>query len=178
MADNASRRGATDLGMPLMLFAALVIGGFFYWLSAQVRAERALEIVEDARETEDDPTATRVNGLELQDSASVFEGQRIIVTGLPVASLLGTQGFWMELPNRNPFLVSFSQALRADSVSVSMGERATVTGTVQTVNDSILNAWTESGSITENDRIVAEFATHFLEAERIRTTPGPGGGSP
>jgi hypothetical protein len=176
MADNASRRGATDLGMPLMLFAALVIGGFFYWLSAQVRAERALEIVEDAVPT--GPSATPVSGLELEADASVFEGQHIIVSGLPVASLLGTQGFWMELPNRNPFLVSFSQDLRADSVSVSMGERATVTGTVQTVNDSILNAWTESGSITENDRIVAEFATHFLEAERIRTTRGPGGGSP
>ena len=47
MPDNASRRGAADLGMPLMIVAFLVIGGFMWWLSGQAEAERAaLEVVE------------------------------------------------------------------------------------------------------------------------------------
>ena len=174
MADNASRRGATDLSLPLMIFAGLVIGGFFYWLNAQVQAERALEIVEDTAEVEED-TGSRVTGAEIQDDATAFEGQEIAVESLPVADMLGTQGFWLELPNGNPFLVSMSDALRAGSVNVEEGGRATVTGTLHAINDSVLNVWTESGNITENDRIVAEFATHFIEAEEVRATPGPGG---
>ena len=47
MADNASRRGAVDMGTPLMILAFAVIGGFLYWLNGQAAAERALDIVED-----------------------------------------------------------------------------------------------------------------------------------
>lgn len=45
MADN-SRRGAADLGLPLMVVAFLVIGGFMYWLQAEAATQKALQLVE------------------------------------------------------------------------------------------------------------------------------------
>lgn len=178
MAENASRRGATDLGMPLMILAAVVLGGFFLWLYAQVQTERELAIVEDTigMGAEREAREPAMAGAELQGDITALVGQEVTVEPLPVASLLGTQGFWVELPNRNPFLVSLSAQLRADSVTVAMGDRVGVTGTVQAVNDSVLTAWTEAGTITENDRIVAEFATHFIEATRLRRSTA--GGTP
>lgn len=174
MADNASRRGATDLSMPLAIAAAVVIGGFFYWLNVQVRAERALDIVEDTMEADDMNAAPTITAAELRGDLTALVGQEVTVEPLPVASLLGTQGFWLELPQQ-PFLVSLSDSLRMEGVTVQMGQQVSVTGTVHAVNDSVLTAWTESGTINENDRIVAEFATHFIEASGVRTAPGPGG---
>ena len=39
---NASRRGAVDMGMPLMILAFIVIGGFMYWLSGQAANQVAV----------------------------------------------------------------------------------------------------------------------------------------
>ena len=44
MSDNASRRGAVDMGMLLMIMAFLVIGGFMFWLNSQAAAERQAQI--------------------------------------------------------------------------------------------------------------------------------------
>ena len=53
MPDNASRRGAVDMGMPLMILAFIVMGGFIYWLSGQADAERASRVVEEEAPAED-----------------------------------------------------------------------------------------------------------------------------
>jgi hypothetical protein len=108
---------------------------------------------------------------------SPFEGQEIRLAGLEVQSLLGTQGFWLGLPNGNPFLVSMSPEVMAEGVAVAQGNRATVTGTVYAMNDSTLNAWTEATTIQDNDRIVAEFATHYLEAVQVEVSGDSQGGS-
>jgi hypothetical protein len=42
----------------------------------------------------------------------------------------------------------------------------------------IAAGWQEAGRLTENERLVAEFAVHFLEAEEIEvSTPAPTGGA-
>ena len=48
MGDNANRRGAVDLAMPLMVLAFMVIGGFLYWLNGEAAEQNALSIVEEA----------------------------------------------------------------------------------------------------------------------------------
>ena len=40
MADISSRRGASNMGVPLMILTFILIGGFMYWLSGQAAAER------------------------------------------------------------------------------------------------------------------------------------------
>jgi hypothetical protein len=67
-----------------------------------------------------------------------------------------------------------SAEVMAEGVAVAPGGMATVTGIVHAMNDSTLTAWTEAGTIVENDRIVAEFATHYLEASDVRARGGSG----
>ena len=66
MVDNASRRGAANLGMPLMIVAFIVIGGFLYWLNLQAVEEQAVEITDTpVEETEDLTGATVVAAADL-----------------------------------------------------------------------------------------------------------------
>ena len=57
----------------------------------------------------------------------------------------------------------------------------TVVGTVFMMSDSILSSWDEQGVFGgEGDRIVAEFATSFLEARVVEAegpTPDSGAGN-
>ncbi len=178
MADHASRRGAANLGMPLMFASFIVIAGFLYWLNLQAKAENAADAAAETARTETDSyvgAATTISGQDIQLDPSPYEGQEVRLTGLAVASPLGTQGFWLELPNKNPFLVSMSEAVKAEGLMVTPGENAEVVGTIHSMSDSVLTAWTSSGAMAEGDRLAAEFATHFLEATRVRFTAGQGG---
>jgi hypothetical protein len=178
MVDNASRRGAANLGMPLMIVAFIVIGGFLYWLNMQAADERAAEISEaSVEEPQGAMGGTLVAAADLQMDPTPFEGQEVRLEGLAVASGLGTQGFWLELPNRNPFLVSMSEAVKAEGLTVIPGQVTQVVGTIHAMSDSVLNAWSTAGSIGEGDRLAAEFATHYLEATTVRVSEGDGGES-
>jgi hypothetical protein len=174
MADNASRRGAVNLGLLLMLAAFGVIGGFLFWLNAQAADYEATQLIEDEVPEEQVlmEGAIMVSADDVQLDASPFEGQLVTLAGLSVAGGLGTQGFWLEMPNRNPFLVAYNADLMAQGTMAAMGETITVTGTVLPVSDSVLNVWSNSGTITEGDRLAAEFATHFMEAAQILVTEG------
>jgi len=177
MGDKASRRGAANLGMPLMIVAFLAIAGFLYWLNLQAQADAAARAVEEdvPEDTSSAMAGALVPGEDLQGDPSPYEGMTIKVEGLSVASRLGTQGFWLELPNKNPFLVSMSEAVKAEGTSVTTGQTVTVTGTIYAMGDSVLDAWSRAGTIGEGDRLAAEFATHFLEAQQVRVRGGTGG---
>ena len=180
MADNASRRGAANLGMPLMIVAFIVIGGFLYWLNLQAEAERASDLAEEAAAeevTEGLAGGTLVDAQDIQMDPSPYEGQEIRLEGLPVASGLGTQGFWIEMPNRNPFLVSMSEGVKAEGLAIVPGQSASVVGTIYAMSDSALSAWTTAGAVGEGDRLAAEFATHYLEATGVVFSEGTDGGS-
>ena len=173
MADNASRRGAVDTGVILMIVALATFGGFLYWLDGQVRAERAAAaVVEDTTPEEDVSTARTITADDVRMDATPLVGQEVRMASFNVASLLGTQGLWLEIPNGNPFLVSFSPAVMAEAPSVAPGAVATVRGVIHPMSDSTLTAWTTAGTIQEDDRVVAEFAAHYLEASAVRIRPG------
>ncbi len=177
MVDNASRRGAADLALPLMVMAVLVIGGFMYWLMGQASEQRELRLVEETAEAaaDDFGTASTVSVLDLQADATQFEGQNIRVTGLLVKSLLGSQGFWLGLPNQNPFLVSMSEQVIAEGITLTLEQPASVIGVLHAMSDSARAAWTAAGTISEGDALVAEFALHYLEADQIVVASGAGG---
>ncbi|MCG6956318.1 MAG: hypothetical protein LJF04_10055 [Gemmatimonadetes bacterium] len=189
MAHKASRRGAVNLGMPLMIVAFLIMLGFLYWLFLQSQAQKAEEAVQmqeaAAEKASTYPDAASVTGGELQQDASPLVGKLVKVEPLSVASKLGTQGFWLNLPNNNPFLVSLDDSLRADSISVQAGEKVMVVGTIRAMSDSAVNSWVSSGTIGEGDKLAAEFATHYLQAVHVQVMdegvpagagPGDGGG--
>lgn len=174
MPNNGSRRGATNLGTPLMIVAFVVIGGFMWWLGRQAAAERAIQQAQEEAAAAED-TVTTVQTVPVGDievDASPYVGQEIRIAGTDVASLLGEQGFWLETPGGNPFLVSKGPEVQAAGVDVTPGSAVTAVGTIREMNDSVLTAWVESGGIAEGDRIVAEFATHYLEADDVLVSGG------
>lgn len=180
MRDNSSRRGAVDLGTPLMIVAFLVIGGFLVWLYQQSQAEEALQLQEAQEAAAAQAEAERradmlIQPEAIQMDASPYAGDTVLIEGQAVASRLGTQGFWLEMPNGNPFLVSFSDSMRTAGVEVTTGQEANVMGIITEMNDSVLTAWTETGAIGEGDRLAAEFATHFLDARQLQIVQGGGG---
>ena len=125
MADNASRRGATNLGTPLMILAFATIAGFMYWLNGQASYEMA------AREA-------------YADSVAAAE----------------------------EFLISVPADAEIEGGEVATGSDVWLTGRVMAINDSVLNAWTEAGTIGDGDRLAAEFATYFIEVLQLRVAPG------
>ena len=176
MADNASRRGATNLGMPLMILAFATIGGFLYWLNSQAEqdlAERqAYAYSVAAAEEAERNRPPLIDPERIQMDASGYEGRDIRLEAMPVASTLGTQGFWLEMPNGNPFLMSMGADATVDGGEIQPGSvELDITGRVMAMNDSVLTAWTEAGAIGEGDRLAAEFATHFIEAQELVVAP-------
>jgi hypothetical protein len=176
MADNASRRGATNLGVPLMILAFATIAGFLYWLNGQASNELDMrQAYADSVAAAEEEEANRppvISAARIQMDASPFEGDDIRLEQVPVASTLGTQGYWLQMPNGNPFLISVSPDVQVEGGEIETGNDVWLTGRVTAVNDSVLNAWTEAGTIGDGDRLAAEFATHFIEVLQLRVAPG------
>lgn len=175
MATLGSRRGFADkLSLPLMLLAFVLLGGFLYWLG--ITAEpTSIEIVET---TTDEGGLSASAILDVEDFLANPEGQIdavVEVTGARVASRLGSQAFWIG-PDDAPYLVKMGPELVADSTQVSVESTVNIVGSVFMMSDSVLTAWDSLGVFAnEGDRIVAEFATSFLEAYEISGAAGSGG---
>jgi hypothetical protein len=175
MPDNASRRGAADMGMILMVAAFAVMGGFMYWISGEAAEERANRVVIEEPVDEPDPGIpdVRLGDIEAGVDPADYVGQVIRGVGYEVASMLGTQGFWVATPSGNPFLVTWNEGLMAEGRSVTQGDTVTVEGEIRAMDPSAIAAWVIAETITENDQIVAEFATHYLRAQTVAVTGGP-----
>ena len=94
-----------------------------------------------------------------------------------VLSLVGQQGFTLDFPT-GPFIVSYSDQEIADGFTVQTGDVVRVTGTVTAMTEEIAGGWQEAGRLTEAERMVAEFAVYFIQAEDIEVSqaaPGANG---
>jgi len=176
---QASRRGAVEMGTVLMIAAFAVIAGFIYWLSGQAAAERELDIVEDtaavAMDDDQYASAIPISASDIMLDASGYAGQLVRLEPQTVLSLLGQQGFMMDFPT-GPFLVSFSDDLVAEGVEVQSGDVVRVTGRVVAMTPEIAAGWQEAGRLTEAEAMVAEFAVHFIEAVDVEVSaPAPAG---
>lgn len=174
MATLGSRRGFADkLSLPLMLLAFVLVGGFLYWLNLTAEPTE-VEIVED---TSDEGGMSASAILAVEDFLANPEGQIdavVEVTGARVASRLGQQAFWIG-PDDAPYLVKMGPDLVADSTEVLVESTVNIVGTVFMMSDSVLTSWDSLGVFSnEGDRIVAEFATSFLEAYEIDGAAGGG----
>ena len=182
MTEQASRRGAVEMGTVLMIAAFAVIAGFIYWLSGQAAAERALDIVEDsiaaadAAAASDDPFANAIpiSASDIMMDASGYEGQLVRLEPQSVLSLVGQQGFMVDFPT-GPFLVSLSEELIADDLGIEPQDVVRVTGRVTAMSPEVSGAWQETGTITEAERMVADFAVHFIAAEEILVSAAAAG---
>lgn len=176
MANFGSRRGSAEkLALPLMLLAFILGGGFLYWLAITAEPTE-VAIVEEVEGTGGGASSI----LTLEDFLANPEGQVdavVEVTGARVASRLGTQAFWIG-PDDSPFLVKLAPGLVEAGTPILVESIVTVIGSVYMMSDSVLNSWDQLGVFSsEGDRIVAEFATAFLEATAVEAQGG-GSGAP
>ena len=114
------------------------------------------------------PEFTEIQAEQLQTGAAAFRGQMVRVNGVRVMSLVGTNGFWVELPNRNPFLVRTE-----DDTTVEPNQLVDIVGTIMAVSESLVADWVASGSIGESDKLTVEFATDFIEVEMLMPAARP-----
>lgn len=178
MAYFGSRRGAANLGLPLMVLTFLLLGGFMYWLYSTAEPTQPA-VVEEVEEPQDTFVGTTVPAEELKTGAEAYEGQSVRLAGVEVSSTMGAQAFFVDLPaSQNlpatPFLV---RALPGAGTRVANGSSVTVSGTLMAMTDSIVADWVEARIISENDRLLVEFASHFIEADQVETTEAAGSGA-
>lgn len=174
MATLGSRRGFADkLSLPLMIVSFIIVGGFLYWLSITAQPTE-VEIVEQP--TDEGSGASAI--LSVTDFLANPEGQIdavVEVTRARVASRLGTQAFWIG-PDDQPYLVKMGPQVLEAGTEVLVESVVNLVGTVFLMSDSVLTSWDSLGVFTNpGDRIVAEFATSFLEARSIESVAGGGG---
>lgn len=178
MTDTGARRGAANFAPVLMILSFLLMAGFLAWLGLTSEGTDEVAMREDADTTAEmadsmEMAAMPVTPDELRLNATNYEGQSVRIDA-PVAGAVGSQAFFLDLP-QSPFLVKMDSALVAAGRRVPQGD-VVVTGTVIAMNDSIVSAWSRAGTISEADRPLVEFATHFIQASRIRGGQPPGGG--
>lgn len=176
MATLGSRRGFADkLSLPLMLVSFIIVGGFLYWLNVTAEPTE-VAIVEDT--SDEGPGASAI--LTQEDFLANPEGQLdylVEVTGARVASRLGAQAFWIG-PDDRPYLVKMGPEVVQAGTPVLVESVVKITGVVHMMSDSVLASWDTLGVFgNEGDRIVAEFATSFLEARAVESVGAGGSGT-
>ena len=177
MVSFGSRRGEAGAGaLPLMIVAFLSAGGLMAWLFIRA-APVEVEVVEGDAVVEEN-LATVVDR-EVFGADPIAQADVLIeVRGLLVQSLVGSQAFFVQVPNQTgPYLVKMLSDDVTDGEVVESGSTITMTGMVYAMTnaDSVADAWVAGGGIGEGDRIlvlVAEGGT-FFEAQEVDVTGRP-----
>lgn len=166
---DSSRRGAANFTPVLMIVAFLAMLGFLWWLGATSEGTGTVVMNEDTTEVADTvgATAQAVTHMDLRQPEQ-FEGQDVRISG-GIAQQVGSRAFFLDLQD-NPFLVRYPSGQAAPQGEVE------VVGMVRVVNDSLVTAWSEEGSISSGEVPLVQFATHFIDARRVRPAGGAQGG--
>lgn len=176
MAKLGSRRGAANLGFPLMVLTFILLGGFMYWLNITAEPTQPAVMEETEAAPEDTFAGTVVSADDLKTGSEAYEGQLVRLSGVAVSQTMGANAFFVDLPATEslpatPFLV---RAMPDAGGVPAMGVEVVITGTLMAVTDSLVSDWVGSGVISEQDRLLVEFATHFIEADQLDTNEDSG----
>lgn len=168
MALNGSRRGVSNLALPLMILAFVLFGAFLFWLSATAEPTQPPVMEEDDDSGDISGGATTVQPGQLGAGAGGFVGQTVRVEST-VEGLVGPQAFFISTPS-NPFLVRMDSSLVARGMTVEPMQQAIIVGTVEERTDEVVAAWQEDGSIDDNNLPLVLFAEHYLLARQIQVS--------
>jgi hypothetical protein len=109
---------------------------------------------------------------QLKTAPEQFVGRTVHVTNQKVAANVGTQAFFLDVP-QSPFLVKLDDALIQQGRALPAGT-VNVTGLMRAMNDSTMRDWLSKGYIKAGDQILVEFATHYIEARTVEPgSPAP-----
>ena len=170
MVSFGSRKGeAGSLSVYLMVVAFLLVGGFFAWLSVRAAPVEVAVVEEGPIENLATVVAIDVFGTDPMAQA----GMVIQLDRLGVQRLVGTEAFFVEASNLTNYLVKMIPGVVASGGVLESGATVSLTGMVHVRTDSVIDAWVASGGIGEGDRILAEFAESFFEAQEVNVMAPP-----
>lgn len=163
------RRGAANLSPLLMILAFGSMIALLVWLGATSEGTETQAF--NPQEEEVDPLeqgAIDADEARLQNPGTL-EGETARLEA-PVASRVGDEAFFLDY-SAAPFLVKIGDQLLSEGQGVPEGD-VVVVGTVHAMTDSIIEDWIGREVVSEADRPIVEFATHFVEAAILRETDG------
>jgi hypothetical protein len=168
---RSSRSGTSFIPAAVALIA---VGLFIGWLATR-RPDPGVAVAEpDPRGApaagEATGPATPIGAARLSGAgARELIGQDVELTSVPISSMLGSQLFWIELPDGSPFLVHMDEALMARGVPVQAGRNARIVGRVLDKDTALLDEWQATGVLrSEGDRAQAEYGTTYIEARQVQ----------
>jgi len=168
MASTGSRRGAAPtMSLILAIAAFLAIGGLIYWLNVTAEPTQTEFVPQDTASEEPVGDYPIVTLEQLRSELQEYVGFEVQMRGLTVNSTLGEYAFWVG-PQDNPFLVMRDSTAFANRMELANGDGVAVTGVINEMSDSTLDAWEELGAIEgQGERAVASFAEVFMEAHSV-----------
>lgn len=154
--------------------AVVSVGLFFGWMATREPPE-SVAVAEPGDTVSDtmpaDAPATPTEPEELTQSASerALIGQNIELVSVPVSDVLGSQLFWIQLPNNAPYLVKMDSAMVAGGRALpDPGSNVRVVGRVVEKTPAVLDSWEAAGALeTADQRMLAEFGSTFIDARRV-----------
>jgi hypothetical protein len=156
-----------------MIVAVLMVAGLMVWLRVATEPT-AVAVAEDPAGGDEAGGLVSITLDDLAQDVSRFQGRQVRLADVRVASPMGAQSFWVELPNGSPYLIRVRPEVLAGGFTIQSGGVVTVTGTIHAMSDSVLAAWQQEGAIAdEGQKAEAQFAVTFLEA--TEAVPGPAG---
>lgn len=171
MADiNVEAKQGGNMRLILAGGAIIAIVALMVWLfSTQTTTTQVVTddtIGTDAVEVEEASTAEVAELSAVGANPDAFAGRPIRVDDVDVAAILGERGFWADVPGANPFLVILA-AEAGDAGWLDGDAELDMEGTVEPVTDEVLDAWVADGTIREQARDEAAFATHYFNATDV-----------
>lgn len=170
MADSKAQHSSAGNTTILMIAALALIAGLFWWLSITAEPTRISVVEEDTTgaPVDDGSGAADVTLAEFGAGPQGFQSLNIRLRDVPVAARLGDRGFWIQLPNNQPYLIHLGEELSSGGASVASGDRVTVSGVVRLMSDSVLTAWRSSGVLSDDlEMEEARFAQSYLDAQTL-----------
>lgn len=170
MADiNVEEKQGGNSRVILAIGAVIAIVALMAWLFST--QSTTTQVVTDGT-VGTDAEVEEVSTAELAELSAVganpdaFSGRPIRVAGVDVAAVLGERGFWADVPGANPFLVILA-AESGDAGWLDGDAAIDMEGTVEAVTDEVLDAWVADGTVREQARDEAAFATHYFNATDV-----------
>lgn len=117
------------------------------------------------------PAAEVLTAQQFEDSLATYAGREVELADVVVASKMGPQIVWVELPSGATFPV---KAEPAAAEAVTPESRVTIMGRVEAKTAALLDAWEEAGVLEgQEQRTQAESGSYYIEASAIRPSDGP-----
>jgi hypothetical protein len=157
-----------------MIVAIVATLGLMVWLGVQSEQHRAqVALMEEERATtevedEDDERYETVSLSAVSLSPEEYEGREVRVENVSVGADLGSGAFWAMVPDASPFLVVYGDEVQ-DPPPVTEASVFVIRGSVEALDPGSIDRWVETGRMHPDARQQLDFATHYLDAHRVRS---------